>query len=123
MLELHVREFRGNLDSCVHEAKRGRVDQGAARASHALDGALGIRAFRHAFQERRLDLVVESLLQRLATDVVRLSPATVGLGTDIDEADLLLFLSRRATGKTAEHGSGSSQRNDEFFHFPTSDGV
>ncbi|MNL46377.1 hypothetical protein D3C87_1690840 [compost metagenome] len=123
MLELHVREFCGDLDRCIHEAERGRVDQGAAGASHALDGALGIRAFRHAFEERRLDLVVESLLQRLASDIVRLGPATVGLGTDIDEADLLLFLSRRATGKTAEHGSSSSQRNDEFFHFPTSDGV
>ncbi len=92
VLELHVRELFSDLDGGIHEAERGGEDQRAAGAGHALDRALGVGAFRNAFEEGRLDLVAEFLLQRLAADIVRLRPAAIRLGADIDEADLRLIL-------------------------------
>ena len=102
MLELHVRELRGDLDRRVHEAEGRGEDQAAAGAGQALDGALGIRAFRNVFEELRLDLVAERLFEFEAADVMRLRPAAIGLGTDIDEADLCLFLVRLPRRKSRE---------------------
>src|SRR3546814_14834013 len=113
MLELDVRELRGDLYRRVHEAERGRKDHGAAGTGHALDGAFRIRAFRNAFKERRLDLVTEMRLQLLAADIMRLGPAAIRLGADIDEADLGLFLGLRAACKAAEDGGRGGKRPEE----------
>ena len=68
MLELHVGKLRGDRDGRVHEAERRREDDGAAGPGQALDGALGVRAFRHVLEERRLDLVAELLVDLLAAE-------------------------------------------------------
>jgi hypothetical protein len=59
MLELHIREILGDLVGRVHVAEGRCEDDVAAGAGEALDGALGIGAFRHAFQISGFDLVAE----------------------------------------------------------------
>jgi hypothetical protein len=63
MLELHLRNFLGNLVGRVHVAERGGEDDVAAGAGEALDGALGVGAFRHAFEVSCFDLVAEVFLR------------------------------------------------------------
>jgi hypothetical protein len=60
----------GDLHGRIHEAERGGEDERAAGAGHALDRALGIRAFRHVFEDRRLDLVAQLPRALLAADVM-----------------------------------------------------
>jgi hypothetical protein len=89
VLELHLRELGRDLDG--RSMKPNEVVKiSRSRSGPALDGALGIRAFRHVFEELRLDLVAELLFEQLAADIMRLRPAAIGLRADIDEADLEL---------------------------------
>lgn len=103
MLELYLRELRGNLDGRIHEAERGGEDQRAAGPGKALDGALGVRAFRHVFEIGRLDLVAEFLLDLLTSEIVRLRITAVGVRADIDKADL----GRRRFGRSSKTNDGS----------------
>ena len=106
VLELHLRELGGNLDSRVHEAERGGEDQRAAGTCKTLDGAFSIRAFRHVFEIRSLDLVAKFLLDLLAAEIMRLRVAAVRMRADIDEADL----GRSRFGGGSETNDGGSCR-------------
>ena len=114
MLELHVRELRGDRHGRVHEAERGGEDDRAAGAGEALDGALGVRAFGDVFEKGGLDLVAEFLVDQLAADVMRLRPAAIGLGADIEEAGLDLVLRHCREGTL--HGERRGQSEYDFLH-------
>ena len=89
-------------------------------ARQALDGALGVRAFRHVFEEGGLDLVAEFLLDLLAAQVVLLGPAAIAdLGADIDEAGLDLVL-RRQPARRARSGDGRGKSKNSLFHLDSS---
>ena len=114
MFELDVREFRRDGQRLVHEAERRREDDRAARAGEALDGALGVRAFRHVLEEGGLDLVAEFLVDHLPADVVRLGPAAVRLGAYIEKAGLDLLLRNGRHGRRNGEGRGQPEKN--FLH-------
>jgi hypothetical protein len=116
MLELDLRELGGDLHCRIHEAEGGREDQLAAGAGKALDGALGVRAFRDVFEIRRFDLVAEFCLDLLAAEVVGLRITAIGVRTDIDEADLRLVRGLSGGGNADHGGSRSGECECEFLH-------
>ena len=102
VLELDVRILGRDLDGRVHEAEGGGEDDLAAFAREALDGAFGIRALGHVFEEGRLDLVAQRLLHRLAAEVVLIGITEVTHRAHIDPASLQLVSRVRSTRRDAK---------------------
>ena len=88
VLELHVGELGGDLEHRLHVAKRGREDDLVALRGEVADDALGIGAFGHLLDDRRLHLVAELALDLLLSEVVREGPAGVACRPDVDPGGL-----------------------------------
>ena len=108
MLELDVGKLGRDLVRRIHVAERGGEDDVAARTCEALQCALGIGAFRHAFQIGGLDGVAERFLDLEPALVVLIRPAEIADRADIDETRLGLFL-RKGAGRK-QHGGRCGKR-------------
>ena len=107
MLELHVGEFLRHGVGRVHVAERGREDDVAAGAGEALERALGVGAFRHAFEIGEFDLLLAAqvLLRFEGALMMLIRPAEVADRADIDEAGLDLGFGRhRSEGERGRGG-------------------
>ncbi len=99
MLELHLRELRGDGVGRVHIAERGGEDDVTARQRHLGQHPLGVGALGHILLKRGLDLVAELLDHRPPSKLVLIGPAAVADRADIDEAGLNLVLSEGGPAK------------------------
>jgi hypothetical protein len=117
VLELHIREILGDLVGRVHVAEGRCEDDVAAGAREALDGALGIGAFRHAFEVSGFDLVAEFFFRIQAALIVLIGPAEIAHRADIDETGLDLVHARGACWSgDAGKRSGRGKEKKCFFH-------
>ena len=114
VFELHVLVVGGNLEHGLHVAKRRGEDDLVALSDQIANHAFCVRAFRHFFDERGLDLVAQLGFQGLATIVVSKRPASIADGADIDEGDL----QRVSLDGRSRCGLGGSSRSG-FFLLPT----
>ena len=89
MLELNVRELAGDLVGRIHVAEGGGEDDVAAGTGEALDGALGVGAFRHAFEIGQLNIFLAEILLHLERALmVLVRPAEIADRPHIDVAGL-----------------------------------
>ena len=115
VLELHVGKALGDLDRRVHVAEGRGEDQPGTLPRQSLDGALGVRALRHALNVHGLDHVTEFPLEREAALVMGVGPAMIADGSDIDETDLQLVGS--GCGARGEgHRQRDRDHSNELLH-------
>ena len=88
VLEIRVFEFLRHLQRRIHETERRREYQLMTLLRQIANHALGVRALRHLFHERRADLGSERLCHLLAPGVVLRRPACITDRAYVDEADL-----------------------------------
>jgi hypothetical protein len=110
---MHVRELLRDLDRRVHVAERRREDQLMSRLRKLAYHALGVGAFRHAFDELRRDLCTESLFHREARDVVLVRPARVTDRAHVDEAN---FKRRGCLRRSGERQRDAARRERRQGH-------
>ena len=110
MLELHVGELAGDLEHRLHEAERGREDELVPLRGEIADHALGVRAFGHLLDERRLHLRPELGLDRLPRLVVGERPAGVADRADVDPGDLERLGGRRGGFRVRRRRGGLGRR-------------
>ena len=118
VLELHILQISCSLLHKLLVAKAGGEHQLVALACHVAHHALGVSAFRHALDHRGFDLVTELFLNRLASQFVLESPATITNGADIDKANLELVNSRCLSCRSSSW-CGFSSGGWSFFFFAT----
>ena len=115
VLELHIREVLRDLQHRVHVTEGGSEDHLVALTGQFADHTFGVRAFRHIFNESRLDLVTEMRLNFLTGKFMGVCPAMVARCRQVQKPDLQR-LSDRSAGRHADRCRGERHHLDEFFH-------